>query len=128
MAALLRHPLDALSIAETELARNIILKAHPAAVIFFREIFLQEPAKAELQAYLELEHACKLNARSQKPARQAIAMFDIIGTGKAPVYCESIVDLDQKAVAEHKVVDTTRFQPTLTLWVSPSHLKPQKHG
>ena len=55
------HPLTILSPDETNLARDLVRAAHPAnTVIDFREIYLQEPPKAQLLEFLALEHAGRL--------------------------------------------------------------------
>ncbi|KAH6708998.1 copper amine oxidase 1 [Leptodontidium sp. MPI-SDFR-AT-0119] len=106
------HPLTALSIQETEIVRDVVLKANPSTVVLFREIFLHEPPKAQLQAFLECEHSGQdvLN----KVPRQGCALFDLIDGSKNMSYCESIVDIDEGKVILHEVVDV-KHQPTLTL-------------
>lgn len=98
------HPLRILSIEETAQARDIILTQHPKEVIVFREIFLQEPAKAELIKYLDLEHSGRLSPTSPRPARLAKCQYDVIGSDKIPYYHESTVDVENKTRVKHEIV------------------------
>lgn len=106
------HPLTALSLHETEIVRDIILKANSSAVVLFREIFLHEPPKAQLQAFLECEHSGQ--DASLKLPRQGRAMFDLIDNNKKMSYCESVVDIGEGKVVLHEIVNV-EHQPTLTL-------------
>lgn len=90
------HPLNPLTIEETNLARSIVLTYHPDTLIDFRIISLQEPAKALLVPYLDLEHAGKLTVSSPRPPRLAKAHYDVIDGTKVPKYFEAIVDLRKK--------------------------------
>src|SRR3954452_18184499 len=88
------HPLDHLSVAESDLARQVILDARGSNVaVQFRSIALDEPPKAELSKYLELEHAGKLTADTPRPARQAKVQYDVIQGNKIFEYTESVVDV-----------------------------------
>ncbi|RSL57577.1 Copper amine oxidase 1 [Fusarium duplospermum] len=109
------HPLSQLSLEETALARDVIRQTHPDTLLNFRVIFLLEPPKAEVEAYLELEHSGKLNASSQRPARLAQAWYDVIGSSRVPQYHETIVDLRTAIITEKKVVDATS-QASLSTW------------
>lgn len=101
------HPLSQLSLEETALARDVIRQSHPDTLLNFRVIFLLEPPKAEVEAYLELEHSGKLNASSQRPARLAQAWYDVIGSSRVPQYHETVVDLRTANITEKKVIDAT---------------------
>jgi primary-amine oxidase len=50
------HPLQIISATEIQRARDVVLDKHDNEVVNFREIFLQEPLKAELIRFLDLEH------------------------------------------------------------------------
>lgn len=108
------HPLQILSIEETLRARDIVLGLHPGTAIDFREIFLQEPAKAELKKFLELEHSGFLSPTSLRPPRLAKCMYDVIGSDKIPRYQESIIDVERGVRVAHEVIGK-EFQATLTL-------------
>ena len=54
------HPLVSLNEAEVNKARDIVRKTHAGAVLHFRVIYLQEPPKAELTRFLDLEHSGRL--------------------------------------------------------------------
>lgn len=108
------HPLAPLSIAETDTARDVILASHPDTVIDFRIISLQEPAKNELNSFLDLEHSQKLLADSPRPRRLAKVHYDVIGGAKVPKYCESVVDIEKNERIEHQVV-ATDVQASLTV-------------
>ena len=90
------HPLTSLSIEETNTARDVVLSYHPDAVVGFRMISLQEPAKAELIPFLELEHDGNLNNHASRPRRLAKVNYDVIDWSKAPKYMEAIVDVETK--------------------------------
>lgn len=113
------HPLKHLSIEETEQARKIVLAAHPNEVVDFREIFLQEPAKAELTKFLDLEHSGRLSPSSPRPARLAKCQYDVIGEDKIPSYQESIVDVIRHKQVKHEVIGK-QHHAALTLYVSQS--------
>ncbi|EED18577.1 copper amine oxidase, putative [Talaromyces stipitatus ATCC 10500] len=108
------HPLSALSELETTTARDVILTLHTDKVIFFREIYLQEPAKAELIPYLELEHSGNLSPTSPRPKRLAKCQYDVVGSDRVPEYHESIVDIEGKKRVEHVVVGK-EHQASLTM-------------
>src|SRR5579871_6120708 len=90
------HPLASLSIDETNAARDVILSCHPDTAIGFRMISLQEPVKAELIPFLEIEHSGNLNSNTPRPRRLAKVYYDVIDGSKAPKYMESIVDVQTK--------------------------------
>lgn len=110
------HPLSQLSELETTTARDVILNSHPGKAIFFREIYLQEPAKAELIPYLELEHSGKLSPTSPRPQRLAKCQYDVVGGDRVPEYHESVVDVEGKKRIDHIVVGK-EHQASLTLYV-----------
>ncbi|KAH7374839.1 copper amine oxidase [Plectosphaerella cucumerina] len=99
------HPLSALSIEETNAARDVILAAHKGSVLQFRHIYLLEPPKSEVVAFLELEHAGKVTADTPRPVRTAQVSYDVIGGEKSAEYHETIVDLRQGKVVGTKIVD-----------------------
>lgn len=102
--ATLPHPLRQLSIEETNIARDVVLSLHEGVVIEFREIFLQEPPKAELIKFLELEHSGQVSGQTARPARLAKVQYDVIGGSKLPVFHESIVDIPRKERVAHEIV------------------------
>lgn len=110
------HPLAQLSELETTIARDVILNSHPDKAIFFREIYLQEPAKAELVPYLELEHSGKLTSTSPRPQRLAKCQYDVVGGDRVPEYHESVVDVERKERVDHVVIGK-EHQASLTLYV-----------
>ena len=101
-----RHPLSQLSVEETTIARDVVLACHPDAVLDFRTITLQEPAKAELVPFLKLEHAGKLSAQSEWPPRLARVHYDVIDSSKVPKYSESIVKIDSRERIAHELMST----------------------
>jgi Cu2+-containing amine oxidase len=117
------HPLDNLSVDETNAARDVVLATHPDGVIFFREIFLQEPAKEELTRFLALEHAGSLSSTTPRPARLAKCQYDVVGRDKVPEFHESIVDVVKKHSVHHVVVGKHQHA-SLTLYdqTIPYHL------
>lgn len=111
------HPLTQLSLAETDVARDIVLASHPGAAIYFRIVSLQEPAKADLIKFLDVEHAGKLSSSTPRPPRLAKVYYDAIDKGsKVPVYQEAIVDLDQKKGVQHQLI-SSEFHASLTVCV-----------
>lgn len=101
------HPLSALSPDETIVARDVIVASHPDTVVYFREIFLSEPPKAELREFLALEHSGRLSPTTPRPPRLALCQYDVISRGKVTEYHESVVDIRLRRQAEHRVIDKT---------------------
>ncbi|KAK3674803.1 hypothetical protein LTR78_005147 [Recurvomyces mirabilis] len=99
-----RHPLAQLTLDETNEARDVIVKLHSDAVVSFRIISLQEPAKADLVPLLELEHAGKLRSDSPRPPRLAKVHYDVIGGSKKPVYCEAVVNIEACKRISHETL------------------------
>lgn len=110
----LPHPLEQLSIAESDAARQIILDARGAQVaINFRSIALEEPPKKELIKFLDLEHTGKLTARTARPARVARVQYDIIRANRKHEYTESMVDIVTGKELVQRIVDRSH-QSALT--------------
>jgi primary-amine oxidase len=110
------HPLDILSEKETDIAREVISAAYPGSVLFFREIYLEEPTKAELIPYLELEHSGKLSPTSPRPRRLAKCQYDVVGSERVPEFHDDIVDVEKRQRVSHTVVGK-QHHATLTLYV-----------
>lgn len=103
----LPHPLSALSIDETNLARDIALTYHPEDVLYFRQILLHEPPKNEVLSFLELEHSGKVTRDTLRPQRLAKIQYDVLMEGnKTPQLQESIIDLRLKKRVGHNIVGT----------------------
>lgn len=98
------HPLSSLSIEETNIARDVILSYHPDTAIGFRMISLQEPPKAELIHFLELEHSENLSSNTPRPRRLAKVDYDVIDKSKIPKYMESIVDIEKKETVRSELI------------------------
>lgn len=100
------HPLSALSLDETELAREILLADSPSEVIQFRMIYRQEPDKAQLLPFLELEHSGNLRSDSLRPPR--VARVHYVRADKALERAadevEASVDLNRRVVISKDVV------------------------
>ena len=92
------HPLDSLAVDEINIARQVVLDDYSSVVIDFREIFLQEPTKAELQQFLHLEHTGYLSPSTKRPIRLATCQYDVVGASKIPEFHEATVDIDRKSV------------------------------
>lgn len=115
MAPSFPHPLKQLTIDETNLARDVTLNLHGGAVLEFREIFLNEPPKAELIKFLDLEHSGQLRDDSPRPLRLAKVQYDVIGDGvKVPVFHESVIDLRTKQRISHEKINSN-YQAALTM-------------
>lgn len=108
------HPLSPLSVEETDIARKVVLAAHPDHAINFRVIYLKEPQKGLLQEYLAKEHAAELTSISAGPPRLAFCQYDVISVKKQPQYHESIVDLGLKSQVQDDIVDA-QYHASLTL-------------
>lgn len=105
------HPFDQLTIQESEQARDIVLKLHSDRTIFFRYIYLEEPPKAQIKAYLEAEH----NGKTPDPLdRKALVQYDVIGSDRVPAYNESVVNLTTGKRVVHDVVGK-EFHPSLAV-------------
>lgn len=111
------HPLQNISAAEIRNARNVVLAYHEKDVISFREIFLQEPRKAELSRYLDEEHSGQPISASACPGRFAKCQYDVIGADKIPYYHEATIDIKAGKVLEHEVIGKGS-QAALTLYVT----------
>lgn len=110
------HPLQSISATEIQRARDVVLAYHNKDVISFREIFIQEPRKAELSRFLDAEHS-GLAPTSAIPSRLAKCQYDVIGGDKVPYYHEATVDIKAGTVLEHEVIGKG-LQPALTLYVT----------
>jgi primary-amine oxidase len=108
------HPLDQLSSHEIDIAREAIFKARGKCLILFRDIFAQEPAKAELVPFLEAEHSGALTSSTLRPPRQARVQYDVIHDDKSHDYMESVIDIITGREVLHRVVDK-KHQCALTL-------------
>lgn len=111
------HPLAILSEAETNLARDVVKNAHPNTVIDFREIFLQEPPKAQLLEFLAVEHAGRLSPTTPRPPRLALCQYDVIGADRIPQFHESLVDVVFRTRVKHTIVGK-QHHASLTLLVA----------
>jgi primary-amine oxidase len=101
----LPHPLQPLSVLEVHVARDVVLSASKNLVLDFRSLSLEEPPKAELQPYLDLEHRGLLKADTPRPARLARVTYDVIGPDRVAKYFETLVDIAEKIVVSHEVID-----------------------
>ena len=100
------HPLDPLSLEESNTIREVVLKYQSAdAIVKFRTIALEEPPKQELVQFLELEHSGTLTSSSPRPARIAKVQFDVIRTPSDYDYVESWIDTLHSKEVQHRVVD-----------------------
>lgn len=100
------HPLDHLSVAECDIARQVVLDARGSEVsLYFRSIGLEEPPKNELIKYLETEHAQGVTAQTPRPARLAKVAYDIIKADRSREYTESLVDVQTAKETSRRVVD-----------------------
>ena len=106
MLSSLPHPLDPLSTAEFEKARQCIISARGDDVIIrFRAIYLEEPPKNELVIFLETEHSTGIDSHTPRPARLAMVLYDVLRSDKSHEYTHSIVDLSSGTENKHRVID-----------------------
>jgi primary-amine oxidase len=108
------HPLQMLTVEETEVARNLVLASHPDHIIEFRQVDLKEPCKKDLLPFLQLEHDGQLSETTSRPPRLAKCHFDVIAADRTIQYHEAIVDLEKKELVEDIQVGK-EFSPSLTL-------------
>lgn len=108
------HPLDPLTVDEIDIARQIVLDDYSSVVIDFREIFLQEPAKAELQQFLRQEHTGRPSSDTVRLPRLAKCQYDVVGSSKVPEFHETIVNISGRNILQREVVDA-QHHASLTL-------------
>jgi primary-amine oxidase len=92
------HPLLPLTLSETNTARDAIRATHRRAVLKFRVIYLEEPPKAILSKFLDLEQAGKVDQRTPRPPRVARVHFDSALNGQPPLSHESVVNLSTRKI------------------------------
>lgn len=80
------HPFKSITVDEISVARDTVLLLHRDVLVNFREIFLQEPKKEAMKAYLESEHAAQpgQSPTSKRPPRLAKVLYDVIGSNRVP--------------------------------------------
>jgi hypothetical protein len=113
------HPLAPLTAAEFTAAAHTVQTSHPpTTTLFFRSIYLHEPPKADVVAFLIAEHAGEATEATPRPARLAVVEYDVV-TADRHAYAAAVVD-----VAKREVVRTTageeRQEPYYTGWGSLS--------
>ncbi|BCR84572.1 putative copper amine oxidase [Aspergillus chevalieri] len=99
------HPLSGLTPDEINVARDVVVASHPDTIVYFREIYLSEPPKAQLREFLGLEHSGRLSPTTQRPSRLALCQYNVIGREKSTEYHESIVDIRLRRHVKHQIVD-----------------------
>ena len=108
------HPLQQLSLKETEVARDALLNEHAKDLVVLRNIFLKEAPKDQVVAYLDLEHAGKVTASTQQPPRLAKCQYDVISSDKIPSFHEAVVDVQNNKIVQHEIIGKEHHAP-LTL-------------
>ena len=108
------HPLQQLSLKETEIARDALLNEHSKELVVLRNIFLQESPKDQVVAFLDLEHAGKVTESTERPARLAKCQYDLIGGDKIPSFHEATVDVRNNKIVHHEIIGKEHHAP-LTL-------------
>lgn len=114
------HPLAGLSLDEINVARDVVVASHPDTIIYFREIYLSEPPKAQLTEFLALEHSGRLSPTTPRPSRLALCQYDVIGQEKSTEYHESVVDIRLRRRVRHQIVDK-KFHAALAVYVVPKY-------
>lgn len=114
-----QHPLARLTSPEIDIARQVVIKARSGHLLLFRDIFTEEPAKAELVPFLEAEHSGQLTEEISRPPRLARVQYDKIGDDGSHAYTESVIDVTARHEVLHRVVEKD-VQPPLTLLVKYS--------
>jgi len=75
------------------------------STLIFRSIALEEPPKAELIQFLEVEHARKVTNHTPRPARLAKIQYDVVRGDRSHEYIESWIDLVTRKETKHRIVD-----------------------
>ena len=109
----LKHPFDQLSNHEVDVAREVILKARQAPILF-RNMLTVEPPKAQMVKFLNAESAGTLSEKTPRPPRQARVQYDVIASDKNHQYMESIVDIASASEVSKRTVET-KLQQALTV-------------
>ncbi|CAG8983471.1 hypothetical protein HYALB_00000640 [Hymenoscyphus albidus] len=108
-----KHPLEQISAAEIDVARESVLQAHQTAIIF-RNIYNIEPPKSQLIKFLEEEHAGTLSAKTQPPDRLACVQYDVISQDRNLYYMESTIHLASgKELSNRKLGNKQRHSFTV---------------
>lgn len=103
---ILPHPLDPLSILESDSVREAILRIQGNdSAIHFRSIFLEEPPKKDLTKFLDLESAGKTTSTIPRPTRIAKVQYDVIRSSKYHEYMESWIDVKLGKEVRHRTID-----------------------
>lgn len=110
------HPLARLTSEEIDIARQVVTKARDGHLILFRDIFVEEPVKAELVPFLAAEHSGRVTAETPRPPRLARCQYDTVNDKGSHAYTESIVEVNTWEEVLHRVVDK-KSQPPLTMFV-----------
>lgn len=108
------HPLARLTAQEIDTARDVVVKALVGHLLLFRDIFTQEPTKAELVTFLKAEHSGELTEQTERPPRLARVQYDTINNEGSHAYTESVVNVNTGEEVLRRVVDED-FQPPLTM-------------
>lgn len=114
------HPLAQLRSFEIDVARQVVIKARSGCLLLFRDIFADEPKKAELVPFLIAEHSGQLDDKTPRPPRLARVQYDTIGEDASHAYTESVINIHTREEVLHRIVDKD-CQPPLTLLVNQSH-------
>lgn len=107
----LPHPLEQLSTNEIDIARDVILQVRLPASVVFRNIALEEPAKAQLLPYLLAERTGELNHETERPPRLAHVLYDIVTSAPAREFCESVVNVETREEVSFDVVEQQYHAP-----------------
>ena len=113
------HPLAPLKSHEIDTARQVVTAARAGSLLLYRDIFTQEPTKAELVPFLEAEHSGQLTEETPRPPRLARVQYDTINDDGSHVYTESVIDVNFRKEVLHRVVKKD-LQPPLTVFVTHS--------
>ena len=110
------HPLARLTGQEIDTARHVVVKALVSHLLLFRDIFAQEPTKAELVPFLKAEHSGELTEQTPRPPRLARVQYDTISKEGSRAYTESVVNVNTGEEVLRRIV-ANDFEPPLTMLV-----------
>lgn len=98
------HPLAELSQPEFLQARDAVIKIHGASQpLFFRAVYLQEPAKAELLPFLNAEHSGTLTDSTPRPIRAASVEYDVL-LADAQVFHRAVVNVTSGKIVSNQAI------------------------
>lgn len=109
------HPFDPLSAAEIEKSVSIVKAQHDG--LFFNAVTLQEPRKAEMQAWID--------GSGSKPKR----ISDVVAIGRGSKVYDGLVDIDAGKLIRWELIEGVQpMVELLSFFRSPILMRIDYHG